>query len=213
MKETASQYRSWASGLACPTCSSVVRRINLFAQWLVKMHRRRRDSGDLNCFVIFGEDDPKQADYTPRRSRASSLVCTAVGSGAVTGETGAEDEVPPDGNDDQPNKNGRFVQFCFEPEFFWLELPNTTLSREEAERIFRDRTGFFWLKDNPLHATRLCKRFDPLTKFYLYGDEMRAAEDIAYVLFQVWHFPATWRFFVKAACFDGPDFEQGEPID
>ena len=55
--------------------------------------------------------------------------------------------------------------------------------------------------------------WDPLQKVYLYGDEESAAEDMAFIMFQVWKFPVDWTWYVKAAVFgSGREFERGKPL-
>ncbi len=187
------------------------RRIDQFAKWIRTMSGRRKRFKRSNCFLIFDEEDPERSAPVAKLSRAKSLVW--AGSGFESGLGCDGNDPPQEESGDQSGDDGRFIQFCFEDTLFWMELPNTTLSRAEGERIMRDRPGFFWLKDNPGYAaTRLNEKLDPLTKFFLYGDEQRAAEDMAHIFFQQWKFPVTNRLFVKAACFQGPDFEWGLPI-
>jgi hypothetical protein len=188
------------------------RRIDQFARWMREMRRRHRLIEDWDCFLIFDEDEPEGDVPTAKLSREKSLVC--AGGVVSNGWSCDGDDPPQEESADNSHDNGRFVQFAFEADLFYMELPNTTLTKAEAERIMRDRHGFFWLKDNPGYAaTRLVKELDPLTKFYLNGDEQRAAEDVAYIFFQQWKFPADCTLFIKAACFaDGPTFEWGLPI-
>ena len=40
-------------------------------------------------------------------------------------------------------------------------------------------------------------KWNPLQKVYLYRDEESAAEDMAFILFQVWKFPVDWRWYVR----------------
>jgi hypothetical protein len=57
-------------------------------------------------------------------------------------------------------------------------------------------------------------KWDPLQKIYLYRDEQSAAEDMAFVVFQVWNFPVDWPLYIKAAAFQTKHrFELGERID
>ena len=87
--------------------------------------------------------------------------------------------------------------------------------------IQRDRSGFFYLRDVPRWT--LLKEdvagHNPFRKVYLYGDERSAAEDIAYIFFDLWKFPVDWQFFVYAALFPnakvngaGTVWEQGVPV-
>jgi hypothetical protein len=55
-------------------------------------------------------------------------------------------------------------------------------------------------------------KWNPLQKIYLYRDELSAAEDMAFVRFQVWNFPLDWCWYVTAAAFHAKyRFEQGRP--
>jgi hypothetical protein len=57
-------------------------------------------------------------------------------------------------------------------------------------------------------------KWDPLQKIYLYRDEQSAAEDMAFVVFQVWNFPVDWPLYIKAAAFQTKHrFELGKRID
>jgi hypothetical protein len=56
--------------------------------------------------------------------------------------------------------------------------------------------------------------WNPLQKVYLYRDEESAAEDMAFILFQVWNFPVDSPLYVKAASFNTAHrFERGKRID
>ena len=44
-------------------------------------------------------------------------------------------------------------------------------------------------------------KWNPLQKVYLYRDEESAAEDMAFILFQIWNFPVDSPLYVKAASF------------
>ncbi len=88
-----------------------------------------------------------------------------------------------------------------------MDLPNATLFKPEAERILRERSGFFWLCDLPQFTLyeEDVEGHDPFRKIYLYADERPAAEDTAYILFDLWKFPMDWRLYVTASAFgDGP---------
>ena len=82
-------------------------------------------------------------------------------------------------------------------------MPLKTLYRAEADVICRSRLGFFYLRDRPEFTlyNEDVDGCDPFRKIYLYGDERSAAEDMAFIFFQVWNFPVDWRFFVEAAAF------------
>lgn len=72
------------------------------------------------------------------------------------------------------------------------------------------------MKDRP--EFRLCEEDiegdDPFRKIYACGDEPSAAEDMAFIFFDVWRFPVDWRFYVSAAAFGGNHrWEQGAPVE
>jgi hypothetical protein len=97
-----------------------------------------------------------------------------------------------------------------------MDIPNMTLSRAEAELTLRRRSGFFYVKDNRQfeHPAENVARFNPLRKVFVHGDERSAAEEIAFVFFNVWKFPVDWRFYVTAAAFhDRTNWEKGFPIE
>ena len=96
-----------------------------------------------------------------------------------------------------------------------MDMPLKTLFRAEAEQILRSRKGFFYLRDRPEFTLKEepVDGFDPFRKVYIYGDEESAAEDMAFIFFQVWRFPVDWRFYVKAGAFSGKkSWENGLPI-
>ncbi len=190
-------------------------RIAQFAHYLRLMRMRRQRVVD-DCFIIFDEQDPKDADRpTIRESAAIKINCLAGGSS--TGEGPVGDELPPEGwrGVDSPP---RYIQLAFGRASFYLDLPKTTLFPNEAEIILQQRTGFSWARNRPdLRYVRSnwedVVSWDPLQKVYLYRDEDSAAEDMAFVLFQVWKFPVDSPWYVKAASFhSGHQFEWGKPL-
>ncbi len=57
-------------------------------------------------------------------------------------------------------------------------------------------------------------KWEPLQKVYLYRDEESAAEDMAFIVFQVWNFPIDSPLYVTAATFSGKHrFERGSRIN
>ena len=74
------------------------------------------------------------------------------------------------------------------------------------------RTGLTFVGSGP--TGRTCVKWEPLQKVYLYRDEESAAEDMAFILFQIWHFPVDSPLYVKAASFHTKHrFEHGKRID
>jgi hypothetical protein len=97
----------------------------------------------------------------------------------------------------------RVVQFAFMDGGFYLDLPDTTLTPEEAKRAVAERPGFRYALDNP--QKRLGERqFDPVQQQYRYADRRAAAEDAAYVFFDLWQLPLGAWIKVEASAFEVP---------
>ena len=192
------------------------RRIEQFAQWLWLMGIRRHKIVKDDCFLIFDESAHEGADSPQiKESVAIKVDCLANGGSA----SGGDDPVESSLADWLPGESFRYVQFAFMRDCFYLELPNNTVFPKEAELILQQRLGFYYSKNRPdLRWTRAnwkdIVKWDPLQKVYLYRDEESAAEDMAFILFQVWKFPVNWRWYIKAAAFHtGRRFEDGKRID
>jgi hypothetical protein len=189
------------------------RRIEQFAAYLRLMGQRRHKvvKGD-SCFIIFDDSFPQEADAP----RIKESVAIAVPSWRKNSSAGGDvEETQPRGG---PKETCRFIQFVFMRDCFYLDLPNNTVFPNEAAQIFRQRRGFYYArKRSDLVWVRVnwrnIVRWNPLQKIYLYRDEESAAEDMAFILFQVWKFPVDWRWYVTAAAFrTGHRFEQGRPL-
>ena len=201
---------------------SLERRIDQFHALLKPMHARAHEEAGGNCFLILEErhkDGDSADELVTTMAAVLSLVSKAFEEAGVTGTVTFDDvelvELPVEGWR-RGNSQSRFIQFSFEKNYFCMDLPRQTLFRPEAEQILRDRTGFFYLderKQFTLHGEDVIG-YDPFRKAYVYGDEATAAEDMAFVFFQVWNFPVDWRFFVTAAAFGGKfKWERGVPVE
>ena len=98
--------------------------------------------------------------------------------------------------DVEGNVPERFVQLWFSPTGFLIDLPNTILSAEDAEIILQAKPAFFlarirYKSDDPKSSVN---EFNPLKREYVYGEERLAAEDMAFIWFDVWKFPMAVRF-------------------
>ena len=198
------------------------RRINQFAEYLRLMGLRAHKVAKDSCFIIFNEDPPEDAESPKlKESVAIKVDCLAEGGSASGGSGGSggpgdAHELPQEGSRDLP---ARYIQFAFMRDCFYLELPNNTVFPYEAEQIFRHRLGFYWAKDRPdLRWVRSNWKdmltWEPLQKIYLYRDEESAAEDMAFIVFQIWHFPVDTPLYVKAASFHTKHrFEHGKRVD
>ena len=169
-----------------------------------------------DCFLIFGESAPEDTDAPHiKESAAIKVDCFADG-GSVSGGEEPWDGLSGDwqGGETQP----RYVQFAFRQDCFYMELPNATLFLSEAEQILRHQLGFYWAKNRPdlrwvRGVWKDMVKWNPLQKVYLYGDEQSAAEDMAFILFDMWKFPVDWRWYITAASFrGGHQFARGLPL-
>jgi hypothetical protein len=199
------------------------RRIGQFAAYLRLMRRRQRDITSCNCFIIFSENSADGTADTPVLDRSRAVV-VPIGI-SLHGGLGDDDpfgvsvcgfcDDPPD-DAYESDASHRFVQFSFNPRYFDIDLPDTTLYQAEASEILACRPGFFYVKDRRQfeHPGESAYDFNPLRRVYVYGDDRVAAEDMAFIWFDVWKFPVDWRFFVTAAAFhEATDWESAWPLD
>ena len=198
------------------------RRIAQFAGFLKSMHERAHVEVQGSCFLIFNER-PGRA-YDAHRLSARRCVTLPV-KARVTGQVGvggadAVIKAPAVAAPVEPWQDpgpSRFIQFCFRRRWFAMDLPRPTLFTAEAERLIRERDGFFReaeRSDAGLSSIEQIMRFDPVFKKYVYGDEDTAAEDAAYIFFDLWRFPVDSRLYVTAAAFRGKKrWERNVPIE
>jgi hypothetical protein len=124
--------------------------------------------------------------------------------------TSSDAAVP--GSDQDSQVDAKMVQFCFREKWFAIDVPNTYLCPEEAEKILRKRRGFYREAANP--ETGVTKnvndlvQFDPIGRKYIFGDEREAAEDAAYVFYDVWGLEPDAELLVTASSFEGPSWEK-----
>ena len=103
----------------------------------------------------------------------------------------------------------RWAQVGFHGNWFYLELMDTVLSPGEAERLIRERAGFFFLRDrldghsafDADAAAKLVRDFNPVHKCYRAGDRAELASDLAFLWFNVWRVPLDWVFHLKTNYF------------
>jgi hypothetical protein len=124
-----------------------------------------------------------------------------------------EGEEPAPGEETQE----RMVQFCFEKDWFAIDIPNTVLQPEEANKVLRERSGFYREAKKPstdvTTSVEELVQFNPVGKKYIYGDEREAAEDAAFVLFTVGDVALNRTLYITASAFgDGPNWEKEEPL-
>ncbi len=97
----------------------------------------------------------------------------------------------------------RGPQFAFMASGFYLDLPDTTLTLAEAKRAVAEREGFGFALNRPLK--RLGElQYDPVQRQYQHTQQRAAAEDAAYVFFDLWQTPLDASIKVSAAAFEVP---------
>jgi hypothetical protein len=126
------------------------------------------------------------------------------------------DPTVPGANQD-PSTSPRMVQFRFDGKWFAIDIPSTNLCPDEAERILKERRGFYREAEHPEVGVTTnvndLVRFDPIGKKYIYGDEREAAQDAAYVFYDVWGLTPDTEMLVTAAAFNGPSWEKDVPLE
>ena len=203
------------------------RRAGQFADYLKLMHGRAHEEAHGPCFIIFEERRPGGSGDKGIAIAAAKRIPEPALRGGIA-DAGITESEPfsesvkfdvPDSSDEgwrQDDSQNRYIQFSFELKWFCMDIPRETLYRPEAEQILGNRLGFFYLRDRPEFTLyeETVEGFDPFRKIYLYGDEDSAAEDMAYIFFDVWRFPVDTRFYVTAAAFSGKRaWEKGFPIE
>lgn len=95
----------------------------------------------------------------------------------------------------------RIVQFAFMKTGFYVDLPDTTLTPDEAKIILATRPGFEFALNRA--KKRLGERqYDPVQKQYQYNEQRSAAEDTAYIFFDLWETSLDACIKVEAAAFE-----------
>ncbi len=201
------------------------RRVAQFHGYLETMHRRSHAVAGGFCFMVFEENSSEDGDLRTRKAaknreriRERTLVAVAGkagGAGAFTpDEHSFLDALDAEMDGEHPFR--RYVQFGFEEDRFLMDPPLGTLFVDEAEEIIAGRSGFSWARrnGNPAVSEKDIEDFDPLQKFYRYGDEGTTAEDAAFIFFEVWGIPENSRLYVSASsCHTPHSWERGESFE
>lgn len=193
------------------------RRIAQFANALSPMHQRTTNLVQDCCYLLIEEqleiDTPsKLLKETTKVEVASSKVVSDNFSDGFTQYL--ETEGWSDEGWLQSDQSRRFVQFVFLERHFEMDLPRPMLRIHEARTLLERRSGFYFLGDRPGSPANesVIKVFHPLRKAYIHGDNHSAAEDIAYIFFELWRFPIDTRLYLTT--FGGSYcWESGSPLD
>jgi len=158
-------------------------RIAQFERYLRLMESRAHGEGQPSCFMSFARP---------------------LGS-PVPGPKNDRPQSPP------------MVQLCFKKKWFAIDVPNTNIRPADAERVVQERRGFYREVERPDAGVTTdvsdLVTFDPIGKKYIYGDEREAAEDAAYLFFDVWGLRTDAELLVTASSFDGPTWERDVPLE
>ena len=199
------------------------RRIREFARYSELMDERTRTIAKRSCFLIFSEKQDSRETSVHRTTvvaRTAQPVLAYAGSTleailggpnlssmqALPDTDKPRDYVPPAGGPLRRKEPARFVQFLFRRRFLAMDLPNTIIYPPEIRRLCRERSGFVREAEVGIRNSfpEHVKRFDPITKSYIYGDALSAAKDVAYLFFDLWRFRVDSPLYVKASSFRGP---------
>jgi len=189
-------------------------RIQQFADYFRQMRLRTQKLVKGNCFVTFTDENREEPDPPVAKETAVTwYALTIVGTQDETTYCNSGSESGGWSDDFH-----RFIQYSFDRSTFCIDLPNNTLRHHEAKQLFCHRDGFFYARNRPDLAWvranwRNILDFDPVQKVYLYKDEDNAAEDMAYILFDLWQFPIEMRLYVNAAAFHSRHRFNDKPLE
>jgi len=111
----------------------------------------------------------------------------------------------------------RMVQLYFREDWFAIDIPNTYIVPAEACKLLGERQGFYREAETPdagvsdvVHVVN----YDPVGKRYTYGQEQDAAEDAAWIFFDLWSLDPSRPIYVSAASFkSGHQWEQQQLLE
>lgn len=194
------------------------RRIGQFYGYIQPMYKRSREVMGF-CYVIFEEaftDESGNVHRSATKAKVKSAVPAGAAVGSGMGDADGRDLLDAlDAEIEAGHPRNRYVQIGFCENYFFVDLPSCAYFPDEADEISGTRPGFRRASDNPASPTsdEHTGDFDPLQKFYLYGEELEAAEDVAHIFFRVLGLPTDTRLYVTASSSSGRTWERGEPFE
>ena len=201
------------------------RRIAQFAQALKPMHHRTVKKVKDCCFAIIEERD-SAAEFFASLKAKKQVPLELPTAPPVLSTCGGVDQYSiepswPEGmtvaegwsaDGWRAEDSDRFIQFVFLEKHFEMDLPRPMLFAAEAVEILRSRSGFFFMSDKPGADASAVKNYNPLRKAYVHGDVTTAAEDMAWIFFDLWKFPSDQRFYLTT--FGGDyQWESSKPLE
>lgn len=157
--------------------------VSLFESYLRQMVRFRAAERRMNCVICFLAKEPNAPGELPPAGPVGPTRPIVIH--------------PPE----QIAQIDRFVQFKFTTGLFVMDLPNSTMLPAEAQRLLECRPGFYRVRERHGELAKNDRDFDPVQRDYANADTRAAAEDMAFVLFDLWCFPLDWLFFFKRFTF------------
>ena len=197
--------------------SEKMRRIQQFASVLQPMHHRTVHLEKDCCFLRIEErhDDQRSSPALEEARTRERVHASSISDSMDTSdESDVDIETWSDDGWRQDDQSKRYIQFVFLERHFEMDLPKPTLWPDEARKLLRERTGFFFLGDRPGAESLSAdvKRFQPLRKAYVHGDIHSAAEDIAFTFFELWRFPIDARLYLTTFG-RKHSWDSGKPLD
>lgn len=180
--------------------SRLIRRIDQFAAHLARLRDRfHARAKDPYCYTIISELRWKP-ERQPLPPGAEVLDPALLGTNKARA-----------GDWHRSDMWSRYVQFGYHGDWFYLELPHSTISPDEGLRLVAERPGFFFLKDRPESPSafsrsawkKLVQEHNPIHRVYAAAEIPAAAADTAYIWFQLWCLPTEWVFYCRSAYFEG----------
>lgn len=172
------------------------RRVQQFLEALLPMPTRATKLVQGCCYATFSERKDDLSQDESLEVCVTERVPVAVGVSSMSEpfespSVGIVEDEPESTIRPRRRSHERFIQFVFLERHFEMDLPQPMLEASEAHRLLAERRGFFYLGDRfPMHDTEnVIDTFHPLRKAYVHGDELEAAEDMAFLLFDLWRFP------------------------
>lgn len=193
------------------------RRLDQFSRAIEPMHHRTVNIVKGSCFLRI-EEQYKQWGSRPELE-ATKVADRVMAKGISDSFDENFDHEPKskDWSDEgwrSNDRSKRFIQFIFQEKHFEMDLPRPTLWPTEAKILLERRLGFFFLGERGMAdlLAREIRAFHPLRKAYVHGDHHAAAEDVAYIFFELWKFPIDSRLYLST--WGGRNqWDSGTPLD
>jgi hypothetical protein len=176
------------------------RRARRFERHLERVIQFRRMERTTDCALVFSTNNPAIRDEAASRrltrQRSRSVASASPASAAFQDEPAVEGR-----------SMERFVQFAFMKQTFYLDLPRTTLQAAEADSLLLRRHGYFRVRDRRwwfqtfAEWSEVVRQWNPVEKEYLNKDARSAADELAFLFYDLWRIPFETRLYWQAFAF------------